>query len=314
MSSGTFEVQILGCGAALPAYNRNPSAHVVRIHEQSYLVDCGEGTQFQFNKYKVKRSKIQHIFITHLHGDHVFGLPGLITSYNLINRQDELHVYGPSGIEKMIRQFLSYAAGEPRFRLEFHEINNLDGDWFFEDSHVRVRSLPLKHKITCCGYLFEEKISKRKLDVAALQKLAIPIKMWNLIESGHDIKLEDGRIFKNDELSISPYRNRRYAYCSDTVYNEQLIPYLTNIDLLYHETTYLDELREKALENGHSTAKQAAQIAAKAGVKCLLTGHYSSRYDSLDKIIEECQSVFPNTILGEEGKVVQISPEFNGLE
>ena len=306
MNSGTFEVQILGCGAALPAYNRHPSAHLVRIHDQSYLVDCGEGTQFQFNKYGIKRSRIKHIFITHLHGDHVFGLPGLITSYNLINRQDDLHVYGPVGIENMIRQFLSSASGEPRFKLEFHEIYNFDGDWFFEDPHVRVRSLPLKHKITCCGFLFEEKIAKRKLNLELLEQLRIPKQVWNQIETGHDLSLQDGRSFKNEELSIKTNNNRRYAYCSDTIYNERLIPYLTNVDLLYHETTYQDELQEKAFENGHSTSKQAAQIAAKARVVRLLTGHYSSRYDSLDKILEECKSVFPNTILGEEGMVVRI--------
>lgn len=307
MNTGTFEVQILGCGAALPAYNRFPSSHIVRIHDQSYMIDCGEGTQFQINKYGVKRSRIKNIFITHLHGDHVFGLPGLITSYNLINRQDDLHIYGPVGIKKMILDFLSYSSGEPRYNLEFHEIDNFDGHWFFEDQHVRVRSLPLKHKITCCGYLFEEKMLRRALKLEILESLCIPRKFWNQIESGHDITLEDGRIFKNEMLSTNSHRKRSYAYCSDTIYNEQLIPYLTGVDLLYHETTYLDELQDKAIENGHSTAKQAARIAAKSGVGTLLTGHYSSRYDALDKILEECQSIFSNTILGEEGMIVRVS-------
>lgn len=307
MNTGTFEVQILGCSAALPAYNRFPSSHIVRIHDQSYMVDCGEGTQFQLNKYGIKRARIKHIFITHLHGDHIFGLPGLITSYNLINRQDDLHVYGPVGIKKMIQDFLSFASGVPRYHLEFHELDRFEGDWFFEDQHVRVRSLPLKHKISCCGYLFEEKRVRRTLNIEILESHRIPRKVWNQIESGHDIVLEDGRSFKNEMLTTEFQSKRRYAYCSDTIYNEQLIPYLTGVDLLYHETTYLDELQDKAFENGHSTTKQAAQIAVKAGVATLLTGHYSSRYDSLDKILEECQSIFPNTILGEEGMIIRVS-------
>lgn len=307
MNTGTFEVQILGCSAALPAYNRFPSSHIVRIHDHSYMVDCGEGTQFQLNKYGIKRSRIKNIFITHLHGDHVFGLPGLITSYNLINRQDDLHIYGPVGIKKMIEDYLAFASGLPRYPLEFHEIANFEGDWFFEDQHVRVRSLPLKHKITCCGYLFEEKRVRRILNLDALEKLNIPKKVWNQIESGHDITLEDGRVYANETLTNSPHNKRRYAYCSDTIYHEGLIPYLTGVDLLYHETTYLDELQDKAIENGHSTTKQAARIAYKSGVGTLLTGHYSSRYDNLDKILEECQTIFPNTILGEEGMVVRVN-------
>lgn len=303
---GTFEVQLLGCGAALPAFNRFPSSQVLNIHEELFLIDCGEGTQFQLTKYNVRRSRIRHIFISHLHGDHVFGLPGLITSYNLTDRKEPLNIYGPMGIEEMILHVLSFSSSSLNFELVFHSIANFKGDVLFENDKLRVKSLPLNHKIPTSGFLFEEKRIKNKLNLQRIQELGIPMEQWKRIEAGEDILTEGIHRVNNQELILESEPLRKYAYCSDTRYQESLVPYLTNVDVLYHETTYLDDLKIKASENGHSTALQAAMIASQCKAKKLLTGHYSSRYENLEAIEAECKMVFDNVILGREGMVVKV--------
>lgn len=302
----TFEVLLLGCGAALPAYGRYPSAQLINIHEELFLVDCGECTQFQLMKYKIKRSRIHNIFITHLHGDHIFGLPGLITTYNLLDRKDPLHIYGPPGIEEMILKFLAFSAGDLNYDLKFHTITDFNGAVIYENEKLKVRSLPLFHKIPTTGYLFEEKLKKKKLDLKKIEALGIPVKFWKLIESGEDIVLDEKGKIDNAELIIENRPIRKYAYCSDTRYHEALIPFLVDVNLLYHETTYLDEYRTKAYENGHSTALQAAQLALKCGAKKLLTGHYSSRYEDTQVFAQECSSIFDQVVVGMEGLKIQI--------
>jgi ribonuclease Z len=300
-----FEIRLLGCNAALPAFGRFPSSQIINIHEQLFLIDCGEGTQFQLIKYNIRRSRIQHIFISHLHGDHIYGLPGLITSFSLMDRQDPLYIYGPVGIKEMISHYLSYSSNNLRFELHFHEVVDYQGKTVYEDDRVKVKSLPLNHTIPTCGYLFEEKIRKHKLNLIRIQEESIPVHLWKQFESGKNID-HDGRQHAYKDFIVEERRLRKYAYCSDTRYEEKLIPFLNGVDLLYHETTYLDELRDKANDNGHATAKQAAMIAAKSNAKQLLTGHYSSRYENLEPIREECQSYFHNVILGIEGLVVKI--------
>ncbi|MBK8483970.1 MAG: ribonuclease Z [Saprospiraceae bacterium] len=306
MNTGKFELQLLGCSAALPAFNRLPSAQVLNIHEKLFLIDCGEGTQFQLKKYGIRKSRIDHIFISHLHGDHVFGLPGLITSYNLMDRKEDLNIYAPQGIEEMITQILSFSSGELHYKICFHNITDFQGKIIFEDEHVKVKSLPLNHKIPTSGFLFEEKLARRKLNLQAINELGISKEYWKQIEEGFDISLSDHSKISNSQLVLDQQKTRKYAYCSDTRYELSLIPYLKNISLLYHETTYLDELSLKAQDNGHSTAIQAAKIALAANVKTLLTGHYSSRYEKLDPILKECQSIFENTILGTEGLIIKV--------
>jgi ribonuclease Z len=300
-----FEVLLLGCGAALPAFNRMPSSQLLNCHDQLFLIDCGEGTQFQLSKYKVKKSRIHHIFISHLHGDHVFGLPGLITSYNLLGRIDPLFIYAPSGIREMMESVLSFSSYQLNFELHFVEVLNFNGQIIFENEHLQVRSLPLKHKIPACGYLFEEKFKKKQIDFEKIKAYSIPQAYWKNIEAGEDI-LIGSKKYTNSQFCLENKKSRSYAYCTDTQYNEALIPFLTNVDALYHETTYLDELREKAAENGHSTAREAAMIALKSKAGLLITGHYSSRYEHLEPFEAECKLVFQNVILGREGLSVQI--------
>jgi ribonuclease Z len=303
---GVFEVLLLGCGAALPAFNRFPSAQILNINEELFLIDCGEGTQFQLSKFNVRRSRIHHVFISHLHGDHVFGLPGLITSYNLMDRKDPLHIYGPSGIDDLITHILSFSSSGLNFELIFHPISDYKGATVMENINVKVQSLPLDHKIPTSGYLFTEKVNRKKLNLKRIQELGIPKEYWKKIEDGEDILFKNAERISNEELTLDSNPHRTYAYCSDTRFNTELIPYLTNVDLLYHETTYLDALKLKASENGHSTALQAATIALRSKAKMLLTGHYSSRYEFLDAFENECKSVFENVVIGREGMSVKV--------
>ncbi len=300
-----FEVLLLGCGAALPAFDRMPSAQILNCHEQLFLIDCGEGTQFQLARYKVRKSRIHHIFISHLHGDHVFGLPGLITSYNLLGRTDPLYIYAPTGIRELLDCVLLLSSYQLKFDLHISELTNFKGQIVFENEQLRVKTLPLKHKIPACGYLFEEKFKKKQIDFDRVREFNIPQELWKKIEAGEDIEW-DSKNLKNSQLCSQAKKPRSYAYCSDTQYNEALIPFLHNVDALYHETTYLHELKDKASENGHSTAVEAAMIAKKSKARLLITGHYSSRYEHIESFETECLSVFPNVILGKEGLTIRI--------
>ncbi len=306
MSSATFELLILGSNGALPAYNRHPSAQVLRLHDHLFLIDCGEGTQFQLRKYGVRFSRIQHIFISHLHGDHVYGLPGLLTSYQLMGRVDPLFVYGPAELEGFITDVLSYTTNGITYPLHFYSISNFNGELIFEDKYCKVRSLPLVHRMASTGYLFEEKFPRKKLNIEKLKELNIPAVLWKSIEDGEDLQLPDGSCKTNSEFILEQGTGRRYAYCSDTRYNEQLVPFVKGVDLLYHETTFQEDLKDLAHEHYHSTAKQAATIAKKAEVGSLLAGHYSSRYEQLDQLEKECKEVFKNTIMGLEGMRIPI--------
>ncbi|MBK8955848.1 MAG: ribonuclease Z [Saprospiraceae bacterium] len=306
MNTGPFELLVLGSNGALPAYDRFPSSQLLNIHEHYYLIDCGEGTQFQLKKYGVRLSRIHRIFITHLHGDHIYGLPGLITTFQLLGRIEPLDIFGPAHIEDLLNAVLSRTTMGLQFELRIHPIHNFMGACVYEDEHVTVRSLPLDHKVPCSGFLFQEKQNRKKLHIEKIQQLNIPLAYYKILEAGEDIQLEDGRSFANESLVLPAPASRKFAYCTDTRFNKQILPFIQNVDLLFHETTYLDEMAELAYEHGHSTARQAAEMAKLAKAKQLLCGHYSSRYEQLEPILEECKSVFDNTILGKEGLRISI--------
>jgi len=301
-----FEVKILGANSALPTNNRHPSSQILSYHNSSYLIDCGEGTQLQMSTHKVKRSKIGHVFISHLHGDHIFGLPGLITSFSLQGRVEDLTVFGPVGIKKYLDTIIEVSGSHLSYNLYINEIIPDQNKKIFEDSHVIVYSFPLKHRISTSGYRFVEKISMKPLSRSAIQSHGL---------AGHQIKqLKEGGIvldFNGSPLSISdislpPKTRRSYAYCSDTIYDESIIDSVKGCNYLYHEATYMDDMKTQARERMHSTAKEAAQIASLSQVENLIIGHYSSRYKDLQPLLDEAQAIFPKTSLAIEGKTYEI--------
>ena len=301
-----MKLTILGCYAATPRTLSNPTSQVLEIKNHVFLIDCAEGTQVQLRKSKVKFSKINHIFISHLHGDHFYGLVGLISTFMLLNRESDLHVYGPKGIKEIILLQLRASGSYTGYSLFFHELESKASEVIFEDEKVRVSTIPLNHRIYTNGYLFEEKNKERKLNIAAVEEYAIDKVYFNKIKYGGDITLEDGRVIPNTELSFDPAVARSYAYCSDTLYDERIIPLIEGVDLLYHESTFLEKEAHLAEKTMHSTAKQAATIALKAKVRQLALGHYSTRYGSIDGFQSEAEIIFPNVWLADDGKEFEI--------
>jgi len=292
-------VTILGNNSAVPAFDRHPTSQVVTMDGHNFLVDCGEGTQIQMINYKIRRSKISHIFISHLHGDHYFGLIGLINSFGLLSHQQDLHVFGPSPLQQIIELQLSVANTILPFKLIFHTINQ-EGVLLDEEKFT-VRCFRTNHRIECYGFHFQEKKKPRKLNPDNAKKYGIPSSFYERLQNGEDYMQKDGTIIKNEWVTDPGMKPRAYAYCADTKYDETLIPHVQGADMIYHETTYLDNLRERADFRFHSTTKQAALFAQKAGVKKLLIGHFSSKYDTLEEFEAEAREVFPNTELAIEG-------------
>lgn len=301
----SLHLTILGCYAATPRTFTNPTSQVLEIKNHVFLIDCAEGTQVQLRRHKVKFSRIEHIFISHLHGDHVYGLIGLVSSYMLLHRVNPLHIYGPKGIKEMILLQLKLSASWTTYELYFHELTSSESEIIFEDDKVRVRTIPLKHRIYTNGFLFEEKQGLRKLNAAAAESYHIDKCYYRNIALGKDITLDDGRVISNDLLTFEPIPPKRYAYCSDTAYNEDVVPLIHGCDVLYHESTFLESELALADKTMHSTARQAATIAAKANVKELLLGHYSTRYDSIEAFADEARPVFPNVHLSDDGKTFE---------
>ncbi|NNT72924.1 ribonuclease Z [Flavobacterium sp. IMCC34852] len=298
-----MRLTILGCYAATPRTITNPTSQVLEIRNRMFLIDCGEGTQVQLRKNKLKFSKINHIFISHLHGDHFYGLVGLISTFMLLNRQTDLHVYGPKGIKEIILLQLRYSNSFTGYNLYFHELESKESEVIFEDEKVIVKTIPLKHRVYTNGYLFQEKPKERKLNVEAVEKYKIDTAYFRKIKYGGDITLDNGTVIPNAELSFDPEPTKNYAFCSDTMYDETLIPLIQDVDVLYHETTFLESEANKAEKTMHSTAKEAARIAKLANVKQLLLGHYSTRYSSIELFKQEAETIFPNVLLGDDGKV-----------
>ena len=297
-----MKLTILGCYAATPRTFTNPTSQVLEIKNHLFLIDCGEGTQVQLRKNKIKFSKINHIFISHLHGDHFYGLVGLVSTFMLLNRTNDLHIYGPKGIKEIITLQLRLSNSWTNYGLFFHELESDKSEVVFEDKKVLVKTIPLKHRVYTNGFLFQEKIGERKLNVTAVRDYEIDKCYFQNIKNGKDITLEDGRVIENEKLSFEPLVPKSYAFCSDTVYNETIIPIIKNVDILYHESTFLESevaLAEKTL---HSTAKEAARIAAKANVSTLLLGHFSTRYGNINLFKEEAETIFPEVLLCDDGK------------
>lgn len=295
---------ILGCYSATPRAYTNPTAQVLEIKNHLFLIDCGEGTQVQLRRQKVKFARIRHIFISHLHGDHFFGLPGLITTFRLLGRQAPLHIYGPKGIKEAITLLLKLGSSWTNYPLHFHELGEHSSELIFEDDKVEVSTIPLDHRVYTNGFLFREKPGERKLNIDAARELGVDTCYYRNIKLGKDVTMEDGQVIPNTRLSFDPPAPRAYAFCSDTRYNEDIIPLIQGADWLYHESTFLEAHKELAAPTGHSTAKQAGIIARKAGVKKLILGHYSTRYDGLEAFKEEALTEFDNVCLADDGKVI----------
>ncbi|MGV3696460.1 ribonuclease Z [Flavobacterium sp.] len=300
-----MKLTILGCYAATPRTITNPTSQVLEIRNRMFLIDCGEGTQVQLRKNKLKFSKINHIFISHLHGDHFYGLVGLISTFMLLNRKTDLHVYGPKGIKEIILLQLRYANSFTGYNLYFHELESKESEVVFEDDKVIVRTIPLKHRIYTNGYLFQEKAKERKLNIDAVENYKIDVAYYRKIKYGGDISLSDGTVIPNAELTFDPEPTMSYAFCSDTVYDESIVPLIENCDILYHETTFLESEADKAESTMHSTARQAAVIAQKANVKQLILGHYSTRYANIELFHQEAVGVFPNVLLADDGRIFE---------
>ena len=289
---------ILGFNSAIPTVNSSPTAQFLEMEERHFLIDCGEGTQVQLRKAKVKFSKINHIFISHLHGDHCFGLPGLIASFRLLGRDKPLHIYGPEGIKEMLETIFRITETYRGFELIYHELNKNYSEKIFEDNRVEVFTIPLNHRIYCNGYLFKEKENERHLNMEEISKYPeIQTCDYQNIKSGRDFELSDGYILKNDRLTTNPSPPITYAFCSDTRYLEDIIPLIENVNVLYHESTFLHDLKEMADYTGHTTALEAAKIAKKANVKKLILGHFSNRYGDLSVFTEEARTIFPESYL-----------------
>lgn len=297
-----MKLTILGCYAATPRTFTNPTSQILEIKNRLFLIDCGEGTQVQLRKNKIRFSKINHIFISHLHGDHFFGLIGLVSTFTLLNRNTDLHIYGPKGIKEIIKLQLRLANSWTNYSLHFHELESNESEVVFEDDKVVVKTIPLKHRIYTNGFLFEEKMDKRKLNTDAVQNYEIDKCYFQNIKNGKDIRLEDGRVIENAQLTFDPKPPMSYAFCSDTAYNEAIIPIIKGVDILYHEATFLQSEETLAGKTMHSTAKEAATIALKAKVKQLVLGHYSTRYENISLFKEEAETIFPEVLLADDGR------------
>ncbi len=297
-----MKLTILGCYSATPRTLTHPTAQLLQIKKHFVLIDCGEGTQIQLRKHKLKFSRINHIFISHLHGDHFFGLPGLISTFRLLGREAPLHIYGPKGIKEAITLLLKLGDSWTNYPLIFRELESKKAESIFEDEAISVTTIPLDHRVYANGFLFREKPAPRTLNVNGVAKYDIDKSQFNNIKNGKDVVLEHGIIIQNEELTFDPPPTKSYAFCSDTAYNENMIVQISDVDVLYHESTFLESEAHLCKKTKHSTAKQAADIARQAKVGTLILGHYSTRYKSLLPFQEEAKQVFANVELADDGK------------
>ncbi len=294
-----FAVTILGNNSAVPAFDRHPTSQVLTTATRSFLIDCGEGTQIQLINYKVRRSRISHIFISHLHGDHYFGLIGLINSFALLGRQQDLTIVAPEPLRQIIELQLKVADTRLCFNLHFISITR--NCRLLELSDIEVSCFRTDHRIECYGFVFKELRNLRRLDIQKVKEQNVPVSYYDNLQRGEDYKTEAGEVISNDLLTIPAPHPKVYAFCADTRYDERIIEHIQGADMIYHETTYHDALAEMAITRFHSTTRQAGRIAQLAGVKKLLIGHFSSKYDKLEEFEKETREVFPNTDLALEG-------------
>ncbi len=329
-----FSVQVLGSNSAIPTLTRNPSAHLLKADERLFLIDCAEGPQVQLRRFHAHFQRIRHIFISHLHGDHFYGLIGLLTTFHLLGRKDELHVYAHTALKEIIDLQLKASRTTLIYPLVFHSLEMIAGCWslvsgkqqpvtssqqpvtsnqqpatstlIYQDDAISVYAFPLLHSIPTCGFLFTEKPLPRKIRKDMAEKLRIPIEWMARLKAGEDYTDTDGRKVRNSDLTLDPPAPRSYAYCTDTAFTESILPNIQGVNLLYHEATFLNDMAGPAREKLHSTAAEAATIAKLAGVKKLLIGHFSARYDDPSLLLNEAREIFPETELAEDGKVIDI--------
>lgn len=300
-----MKLTILGCYAATPRSFTNPSSQVLLINNHKFLIDCGEGTQVELRRNKIKFSRIKHIFISHLHGDHFYGLIGLVSTFRLLGRDTELHIYGPKGIKEIITLQLKLANSWTNYPLYFHELESKLPEVIFEDDKVSVTTIPLKHRIYTNGFLFKEKPGLRKLLINEACNYKIDVSLYQSLKMGKDVVSEDGKLIANELVTAPPDPPKSYAYCSDTVFDPEIIKQILGTTVLYHESTFLEENKELAFPTKHSTAKQAATIARDAQVKHLILGHYSTRYQNIDLFRDEALTIFDSVELGDDGKIFE---------
>ncbi|WP_455673954.1 ribonuclease Z [Phocaeicola sp.] len=301
-----FEVHILGCGSALPTTRHFATSQVVNIREKLFMIDCGEGAQLQLRRSKLKFTRLNHIFISHLHGDHCFGLMGLISTFSLLGRTATLHIHCHADLERIMTPQLDYFCKGMSYKIEFHSINPGKKEIVYEDRSVTVSTIPLRHRIPTCGFLFAEKQTPNHIIRDMIDFYKIPVFELNRIKNGEDYVLPDGTVIPNNRLTTPSAPPRRYAYCSDTICHRPIIEQIKGTDLLFHETTFAQCDMQRAKETFHTTAAQAAEIARDAEVKQLLIGHFSARYEDENILLQEAGAVFPNTLLAKENLKVTL--------
>ena len=303
----SFKLTVLGCSSATPTLFRHSSAQILNVNERLFLIDCGEGAQMQMRRFKIKFQRIDHIFISHLHGDHYLGLVGFLLTLHLLGRKNELHVYANENLKRIIDLQFEVSETTLQYPLIFHAIEDKEPMLIYDDDNISVQTIPLLHRIPTTGFLFKEKIKKPKIRKEIMSNLSVPVEAYKEIINGSDfIDTLTGRVYKNKELTLQPANAVSFAYCSDTGYTESYLPLINKVDLLYHEATFMHDKISHAREKYHCTSIDAANIALKASAAKLLIGHFSARYDDLTPLLEEAQSVFKNTLLAEEGLTYDI--------
>lgn len=295
-----FLFTVLGTSSAVPTAKRYTSAHVLKIHEHLFLFDCGEGTQIRLRQKHISLSRINHIFISHLHGDHYFGIFGLLSSFQLQNRKHPLHIYAHNPLKSIVECVLNYNEHLP-FELIFHELSTENITQIFENKHIIIFTFPLKHRIHSNGFVVQEKPLLRNVIKKAISEYNLSLKDIISLKKGEDLILPDGTIIPNEKLTKTPRNPKKFVYCGDTMYDESIIDIIKNADLVYHEATFTENFKDRALITGHSTAAQAASLAKKANIKKLVIGHFSIRYKQLDELLNEARAIFSETYLAEEG-------------
>lgn len=301
-----FEVTILGSSSATPIFNRNPTSQALNINERLYLIDCGEGTQQQMLRFDIKASRIDYIFISHLHGDHYLGLVGLLSSLHLNGRTKPLHIFCPAPLKEIIDLQFKYSETIIQYPLEYTFIDPAQPAKLVDNQDIIIESIPLDHRIPCTGFLFRQKKRLRKLIKDKIENIEIPVEYYSRLKKGEDFTDSNGKLYKNDELTVDSERPKAYAYCSDTLFNEAYFNQISGVDLLYHEATFLHNMVDRAMETHHTTALQAAEVAVRVKARKLVIGHFSARYKALTELLDEARSVFSETELAIEGKTFVI--------
>ena len=301
-----FELHILGCGSALPTTRHFATSQVVNLRDKLFMIDCGEGAQMQLRKSRLKFSRLNHIFISHLHGDHCFGLMGLISTFGLLGRTAELHIHSPKGLEELLTPMLNFFCHTLAYKVIFHEFDTRQTSVVYVDRSMTVTTIPLQHRIPCCGFLFAEKARPNHIIRDMVDFYKVPVYELNRIKNGSDYVTPEGEVIANTRLTRPSDPPRKYAYCSDTIFRPEIVEQLSGVDLLFHEATFAESELARAKETYHTTAAQAARIALEAGVRQLVIGHFSARYEDESILLKEASAVFPNTILAKENLCISL--------